>query len=140
MAFTARQLPREEFVDTYFDWCDRHDFARVNENVLPDNVFVCYALESFGRNRRKIPVYCFWLYTTDSGMAILAWPASNREYAYDKRQGGMLFLLDHIEDYCKENKITTLLTTSGTESVIEALIKSGYMIGDSCVQLIKKIQ
>lgn len=63
----------------------------------------------------------------------IAFPASNKNVNYKQRIGGMEFLLEHIKNYAKKKGITTLFTTSGTESIIESLTKSGFEVGDANV-------
>lgn len=132
MTFEVKQLPKLEFYETFCKWLDVHKFPRINQAVLPENVFICYT--------EGIPIYCFWFYRTDSKLAWLAFPASAKNVNFKKKQGGMEFLLEHITNYCKKKKILTLITTSNTQSVIDPLLSNGFEVGDSGVShLIKKI-
>ena len=125
MAFEVRKHSKEEFYDQFNKFLDMHHFPRIRKDVLPELVFVVY--------RQEIPIYCFWLYRTDSKLAWIAFPASNKNVNYKQRIGGMEFLLEHIKNYAKKKGIMTLFTTSGTESIIESLTKSGFEVGDANV-------
>jgi len=132
MEFIVKKHSKEEFYETFCKWLDQHSFPLINELVLPNNVFVCYVGE--------IPIYCIWLYFTDSKLCWVAFPASNKNVNYKKRLGGMEFLLDSVSRYCKRKKIVSIITTSSTESVIKPLLNSGFELGDSNVNhYIKKI-
>jgi hypothetical protein len=81
-----------------------------------------------------------WFYFTDSKLAWLAFPASNNKIAYKKRDGGLRFLLNHIENYAKKKGIKMLFTTSNTESVVKVLTTSDFLEGDVNVsQYFKKL-
>jgi hypothetical protein len=124
-SFSVKKHSKEEFYEQFCKFLDLHQFPRINKDVLPENCFVCY--------RDDLPIYSFWVYYTDSKLMWIAFPASNKNVNYKKRIGGMEFLLEHIKEYAKRKGIITLFTTSGTESIIETLTKSGFEIGDTNV-------
>ncbi len=123
--FEARQFKKDKFYETFCQWLKEHNFPIIDRSVLPENVFVCY--------KEGIPVYCFWLYLTDSKLAWLAWPASDKYIDYKHKEGGLEFLVNHISRFCQENKITTMFTTSNTDSIINPLLNNGFIGRDLSV-------
>jgi hypothetical protein len=122
MAFLVKRHSKSEFYETFSKWLFNHNFPIINEILLPENVFVVY--------NEDIPVYCMWFYFTDSKLVWLAFPASNSNIPYKKRDGGLRFLLNHIENYAKKKGIKMLFTTSDTESVVKVLTTSDFSEGD----------
>jgi hypothetical protein len=125
MAFEVKKHSKEEFYDTFCKFLDDHHFPRINKDVLPENVFVCF--------KEEIPIYCIWVYFTDSKLMWIAWPTSNKNVNYKKRIGGMEILINHVKEYAKKKGIVTLLTTSGTDSIIQSLTNVGFEIGDKSI-------
>lgn len=123
MGFEIKKHQKLEFYETFVKWCNQHKFPRISEEVLPENVFVCY-------NEDEIPVYCVWFYYTDSKLAWLAFPVSNNKIDYKKRKFGFDFLMIQIANYAKKKNIKMLFTTSSTESVVNSLDKAGFVQGD----------
>lgn len=132
MSFSVKKHSKEEFYETFCKWLDSQNFPQINKEILPENCFVAYVDE--------IPCYCIWVYFTDSKLAWIAFPASNKNVSYKKKQGGLDYLINYVCDYLKRKKILTVITTSGTENVIKVLEKSGFEIGDSQINhYIKKL-
>lgn len=131
MAFSVKQLPKSEFYDIFASWLNGHNFPLVRESVLPENAFVCYS--------GNIPVYCYWVYKTDSKLVWLGYSASNKEVPFSQREGGLGVLVTEIENHCKTLGIEMIITTTGTKSIMNPLIKSGFIVGDACVHLTKKL-
>lgn len=132
MDYIVKKHSKDEFYETFCKWLEQHSFPQINDLILPNNVFVCY--------NEEIPIYCVWLYFTDSKLCWMAFPASNKGINYKKKIGGMEFLLNSVSKYCKRKKILTLITTSNTESIIEPLLKSGFTVGDTNINhYLKKI-
>lgn len=123
MSFHVQKHNKEEFYDIFSAWLITQSFPLINKDILPENVFVCYIDE--------VPCYSVWVYFTDSKLAWLAFPASNKNVKYKKKQGGLKFLFNYVCDYLKKKNMITAFTTSGTESVIKALEETGFEIGDS---------
>lgn len=127
MSFTVKKHSKEEFYQTFNKLLDLHKFPRINDKVLPEIAFAVY-----GEN--DIILYCFWFYFTSSkGLAWLAFPVSNKNINFNKREGALEFLLEHISNYAKRKGIITLFTTSSTEGVIQPLLKNGFDLGDQAV-------
>lgn len=123
MKFTVQQHQKKDFYETFCKWLAGHNFPEINQQILPENVFVCY--------EDDVPIYCIWVYFTDSKLCWIAWPASNKNVNYKRKENGLRFLMETVSKYCKKKKIQIILTTSGTESIIEPLLKSGFEIGDT---------
>lgn len=122
---------KEEFYSEFCKFCDQHKFPRIHSEVLPELCFVCYL--------DNTPVYCVWLYRTDSKLAWLSFPISNKNIVFNQRKGGLEFLFNYVESYCKRKGVKILFTTSSTESIIESLEKQGWEIGDKNVNHYSKI-
>lgn len=124
MDFQVRKHSKEEFYDTFLNWLVSQSFPLINKEVLPEVCFVLYSGE--------VPCYSVWVYFTSSkGLAWIAFPSSNKDVNYNKKQGGLTYLFNFVNDYLKKKKILTVFTTSGTENVIKALKESGFEEGDS---------
>ncbi len=131
MKYTVKKHTKSEFYPIYCKWLETHNFPAISELVLPENVFVFYT--------EDIPCYCMWLYFTDSKLCWIAFPSSNKNVHYKKREKGMEFLINYILAYCKNKKIKMVLTTSNTDPVIESLTNTGFSIGDKGVNHYIKI-
>lgn len=132
MNYQVKKHSKEEFYETFCNWLITQSFPLINKEVLPENVFVMYVDE--------VPCYSVWVYFTDSKLAWLAFPASNRNVSYKRKQNGLPLLFNHVCDYLKKKKVLTAFTTSGTENVISALEQNGFEIGDSSIShYIKKL-
>ena len=125
MNFQVKKHSKEEFYETFCNWLATQSFPLINKEILPENVFVLYSDE--------VPCYCVWIYYTDSKLAWLAFPASNKNVNYNKKKGGLPYLFNHVCDYLKKKKILTAFTTSSTSAVIEALKNSNFEVGDTNV-------
>jgi len=123
MNFMVKKHSKLEFFDTFIKWCDEHKFPRANQELLPENVFVCY-------NEDDIAIYCIWFYFTDAKLAWLAFPCSNKKVAFKKRDFGFEYLINQVSEYAKKKGIKLLFTTSNTGSVVDVLLKTGYNEGD----------
>jgi hypothetical protein len=123
MQYQVKKHSKDEFYDIFSNWLISQKFPLINKEVLPENVFVMYV--------NDVPCYSIWVYFTDSRLAWLAFPASNRNVSYKQKQNGLPLLINHVCDYLKKKKILTVFTTSGTENVISALEQNKFEIGDS---------
>lgn len=130
--FLVKKHSKSEFYDTFIKWSDMHKFPRVNELVLPENVFVCY-------NEDDEAVYSCWFYFTDSKLAWIAFPMSNKEVAYNKRDKGLDFLFKHIIKYAKNKKMHSIITTSSTKEVIHSMSRVGFVEADLNVNQYLKV-
>lgn len=131
MKYSVKQHPKKEFYPIYCKWLETHNFPAIAEILLPENVFVFYTDE--------VPCYCLWLYFTDSKLCWIAFPASNKNVNFNKRNCGMEFLLNEVLKYCKKKKIAMVITTSNTEKIMESLLITGFVEGDKGVNHYVKI-
>jgi hypothetical protein len=125
MDYVVRKHSKPSFYNTFCKWLVDHKFPVISDVILPENVFVCYVDEK--------PIYCIWLYFTDSKLCWIAFPASNKNIDYAYKKGGMDYLLETVLKYCKKKKILTVITTSNTKSIEDSLINSGFALGDEGV-------
>lgn len=123
MSFSVKKHSKEYFYETFCKWLETQKFPLINEVVLPENCFVAYVDD--------IPCYCVWIYFTDSKLVWLAFPASNRNVSYKKKQGGLDYLINYVCDYLKRKKIASVITTSNTENVVKVLERTGFDLGDT---------
>lgn len=132
MSFQVKKHSKDDFYETFCNWLNSQSFPLINKEVLPEIVFVC--------SNDDVPCYCVWVYFTNSKLAWIAFPASNKNVNYKKKQGGLTFLINYVCDYLKRKKTLTVFTTSGTESVIKSLEENNFEIGDSKIShFIKKL-
>ena len=131
MSFTVKKHSKEEFYEIFCKWLETQKFPLINKEVLPENCFVCYIDET--------PCYSIWVYFTDSKLAWLAFPASNKNVGFKTKNGGLDFLINYVCDYLKRKKMITAFTTSATEKVVLALEKAGFDKGDQCIHYIRKL-
>jgi hypothetical protein len=132
MEFIVHKHSKAEFYPIFCKWLEGHKFPIVSDLLLPQNVFICYS--------DGVPIYCIWLYFTDSKLAWLAYPASNKNVNYKKKIGGIDFLIESVLKYCKRKNILSVITTSNTQEIINPLLKSGFITLDTEVShYLKKI-
>lgn len=122
MNLQVRRLSKADFYDTFSGWCASQEFTAPAPDMLPENVFVC--------GNENLDIYCVWLYLTDGGIAYLAWPCSPKYVDYGFKKGGLDFLFAKVAEYAHENNFKAIITTSGTQAVIDALKVTGYVDGD----------
>ena len=113
---------KSEFYPTYVKWCEMHDFPPMIFDCLPNTVFVCYSL--------NVPVYCVWLWNTDSGICWIGFLTSNKQVEYTQREGGIALLIEESKIYAKSVGYNSLFITSGDEIIIKELEKSGFVEAD----------
>lgn len=126
MDFTVKKHAKKEFYEVFSKWLDDHKFPRIGIDLLPELCFVSYTSDNE-------PAYCMWFYFTDSKLAWLAFPASNKNISFKKRDLGLLFLTNYVKNYAKKKGIKMLFTTSNTDSVVDVLNKAGFQDMDQNV-------
>lgn len=131
MSFSVKKHSKEEFYDIFCKFLETQKFPLISKEVLPENCFVCYVDD--------IPCYSIWVYFTDSKLAWLSFPASNKNVSYNKKRGGLDYLMNYVCDYLKRKKILTAFTTSSTENVMISLEKNGFEKGDYCTHFVRKL-
>lgn len=115
----------DNFYNTAVSWWDKHDFPNVHKSFLPEEVFVA--------NNNGVDIYCCFFYHTNSALAWVAYPISNKDVPKNEREGGLKFLFDEMEKYAKEQGYYLLFTTSPIKNVIDVLKETGYTEGDLSV-------
>lgn len=122
----------EDFYETMSEWFNQHGWNPAPTiNLLPEKVFVA--------NNGVDDVYCCCLYETNGGFAVIAYPLSNKEVKKNIKDLEDIFLA--ISDYADKSNIEMLFTTSNTEVVENALIDTGFSLGDTQVnQYIKWVK
>lgn len=123
MSFIVKKHSKEEFFPIYSRWLESQNFPHIADVYLPENVFVCYTKD-------EIPCYAVWFYHTDSKMAQVGFPASNRNVSYKKKEGGLRYLFQEVSKYGKRKGYLRLFTTSDTENVEKALEGAEYVKGE----------
>ena len=132
MKFNTKTHTKAEFYPTYLGWCKQHGFPQVTDLWLPEMCMVCYFEET--------PIYCVWLWETNSKLMWIGFPASDKSVDYDQKDGGLDFLLEQVNIYAKRQNYVAVFTTSGMELIITALMNTGFVEADTNInQYIKKL-
>ncbi len=118
----VKKHSRSDFYPTYKKWCEAHSFPVSAEGFFPETAFVCY--------NDEIPIYGIWFWNTDSMIAWIGFAVSDYTIDFRLKNGGLDYLIKEVVTYAKEMGYKTVFTTSGTESVIEALEKNKFIEGD----------
>ena len=132
MSFTLKIEKREEFYPIYVKWCKLHGFPEITSAWFPENAFVAY--------KNDIACHGIWFWNTDSALALVGYPISNKEADSEFKKGGLDFLYQEVEKYAKKEGYVSICTYSHNErpTVIESLKNNGYLVGDTnVVNLIK---
>ena len=136
MNFVVKKHNKIDVFPTYKKWCQEHGFPIMDIQLFPENAFMVYLQE----NNFDVPLYMVWFWHTDSSMAQVGFPVSNKSISKNKKQGALDFLFNEVSKYAKRKKYLLLFTTSNTESIVDSLKKSGFVYGDQNVsQFLKKI-
>jgi len=122
MEYTVKKHSKQEFYETYEKWLFSHNFPILNENILGENMFVCY--------NGEIPIYAVPFWFTDSKIGILAFVVSNKNVNYKKKIGGLDYLISEVIKYAKRKNLEVLYSTTTTESIITSLKNNNFVNGD----------
>ena len=129
--FTTKLIKTKKFYATYKKWSEEKGFpVNIREN-LGKRVFVCY--------RQRTPIYCCFLFETDSKMALVGYPISNRSIPFNLREGGLEFMFGRMSEILEKKGYTKIWTTSGTKPIMETLDKEGYINADPNVNVYIKM-
>lgn len=132
MNFIVKKVPKAVFYPIYGNWCEQHGFPVITGLWLPENSFVCF-------NDKSEPIYGIWFYHSDSKLAHIGFPISNKAIPFEQRQGGLEFLLEYVIKYAKKKKYVSVFTTSDTDAIIKTLDSKGFVLGDKGVNHYFKI-
>ena len=127
MEFIVKKHSKSEFYETYIKWCEQHKFPLITIDWFPENVFVSY-------NENDEPCYSCWFWHTDSKLAWVGFPCSNKQVKFKDREGGFEAVYEYITKYAKRKKYVTIITTSGRKETDEVCEKTGYVLGDENVK------
>lgn len=119
----VRMIALKMFYPTMVKWWEQHNWEVIKESSLPSLVFVS--------NNGTDDTYCCTLYETDSNFGFVAWQISNKEVKKDPDD--LVLIFNKIEEYAQKIGIEILFTTSGSQTVENALVDSGYKLGDTHV-------
>ncbi len=73
------------------------------------------------------PVYCGWLYRTDSNIAVIGWLLSSKSKEFKKIKKGLLeFLIDTLEKTAASLDFETVLLPARNPSLISKLLTMNY--------------
>jgi hypothetical protein len=122
--FEVRIESREDFYPIYAEFCSQHEFPIIPMIWFPKKCFVSYLAET--------PTHCIWFYETDSCLAYVGYPASNKFMSSELKKGGLEYLYSKVCEYAKENHYVTVTTYSHPErkTITEALESNNFKIGD----------
>ena len=129
--FTTKLIKTKKFYATYKKWSEEKGFPVLERENLGKKVFVCY--------RTRTPVYCCFLWETDSKMALVGFPISNRSIPFNLREGGLEAMFGTMSEILEKKGYTKIWTTSGTKPVMEALAREGFINADKNVNVYIKM-
>ncbi len=112
-------------------WWMYHNFPTLPIDFLP--------FEAFTISNDEIELYTVFLYVTDSSLCWLTFPVSNPEATFEEKQGAMEQLFKEVGEYAKKEGYKFMFTTSPLLRVQEALIASGFSLGDENVNHYMKL-
>jgi hypothetical protein len=124
MDFEVTIEPKEQFYETYQNWCAVRKFPAIPIRQI-DTVFVCFN----GVNA----IYSCFFWNTNSTFGVIGFPLSNPHVPYKDKEGGLEFLFEEISRFAKEGGYEIIWTTSDTPRVIENMIESGFKVADTKV-------
>jgi len=132
MKFTVLEQEKKAFYPIYEAMCKKHKFPAFAYPILPQSCFVCY-------NENKEVLYSMWAYNTDSSLIWLAFPVSNLDIKPEDRIGAFDYLISEIEEWAKQQNYLFVFTTTGNDSVVNALVNNEFKVGDTNVDHYYKI-
>ncbi len=121
----VRKIKTADFYPFAKLWWEDHGFPVVHVSFLPIHVFVV--------SENNDDLYCCFFYNTDSALAYLAYPISNRKFSKERRNGALEYLFNEMEKHARKEGYYLLYTTSYVPPVMKALENIGYKEGDVLV-------
>ena len=113
--FSWRVENKNDYYDRLVDWWVLQSFTVIDIDNLPNKIFVV------SHNKTSEDLYAIPLYETNSNIAWIGFPTSNRNAKKEYKEGAFNYLLDKIETCCQLMGFSVLFTTSGTDRVIKYL-------------------
>lgn len=94
--------------------------------------------DSFLFSKGAFPVACITLYKLPK-VAIFGWPIGNPNSCPEDRVEAFNALMKHCEKEALESGCLIAATYSSRNSVTEIFKRNGYLEGEKCVQVVKKL-
>ena len=132
--FTYQIQSREKFYPTYNEWCEAHGFPTIPSSWLPEKVFIAY--------KDDIPTHSCFFWETDSALALIGFPCSNKLADKEVKEGGLEYLYAVMCEYAKSKHYQSISTYSHSErpTILSALKANNFVIGDvDVINLIKHL-
>jgi len=122
--FEVKTHTRQEFYHVYKSWCENHNFPPIPMVWCPETVFVAYNGET--------PTHSCFFWHTDSALALIGFPASNKLANSELKVGGLEFLYGKICEFAKENHYVSVCTYVHLErpTISDALKENNFILGD----------
>jgi len=118
--FEIRVRKKIDFVNTFYFWSGQHKFNMIDFTLLPDKCLVAY--------KNEVPVYCVWIWETNSATAIPTFFMCNPEVK--DRKGGLDALITGMCDYAKKRYFKMLFVPTSSSVIANKLRKLGFADGD----------
>lgn len=116
------QYNKTEVYEGLCEWWEKHKFPVLDIDFLPETFFTVEVGEEV--------LYGMFVYRTDSKLAWIAFPISNPDLTKEEKKGGLEFLINGITEILKESGFKYIFTTSPLPVVQEALLNTGFNLGD----------
>ena len=118
--FEIKIRKKIDFVNTFYFWSGQHKFNMIDFTLLPDKCLVAY--------KNEVPVYCVWIWETNSATAIPTYFMCNPDVK--DRKGGLEVLIVGMCDYAKKQGLKMLFVPTSSGIIANKLLKLGFGKGD----------
>lgn len=118
MSLRFRLENKFDYYPTIAKWYEQHNFPVISFDVTPESLFVV-------SNETK-DLYCIPIHITDSTLAYIAFPVSNKEATKEEKEGAFTRLLGYAEETLGILGYTTFVTTSDTPVLMKMFAEAGY--------------
>lgn len=113
------------------EWWKAHGWPMLAPDFLP--------FEGYIISKDEVELYAVFLYVTDSSVCWLTFPVSNPEATHEQKQGGLEQLFLDVAEDAKKEGFRYMFTTSPLPRIQEALINTGFNLGDQNVNHYMKL-
>lgn len=107
-----------DYYPTIAKWYEEHNFPVISFDITPESLFVV-------SNETK-DLYCVPIHITDSTLAYIAFPVSNKNATKEEKEGAFTRLLAYAEETLGILGYTTFVTTSDTPVLMKMFAEAGY--------------
>jgi hypothetical protein len=104
------------------EWWRSQDWPTVPSNLLSNHGFII--------RDESIPIVAGWVYETGTPMFLLEWIVGNPDIDWEKRQEGILTLVDFCSEYSKQLGAQMLFTMIKNERLMDKIESKGFMKTD----------